>query len=114
MSIWDDVAMDPASAAEAARELRAQAAELEALAQRRAELADGAAREWTGELRELFVRDLTILQDATAMLVADLEAAADTIEDDLAEARHEQSRRQDARDEWRRERRAESIPRGVR
>ncbi len=97
MSIWIDVRFDTATAHAAARELRSVAAEVEAAAERRADLADQARDGWTGRQREWF-DDVVGAQLAEAGdLVEALRAAAVRIEDDLAAATAEQRRRVEAR-----------------
>jgi hypothetical protein len=114
VSIWQDVAVDRASADVAAELLRRTAAELEVLAGDRAALAYRAQVGWSGAQRDRFDRQLTVAQEATGMLVADLLAAAGVIEDSLDIAAEDQRRRLDARDRWRAERDAERVDRQVR
>ena len=97
MSIWTDVRFDAATAHAAARELRSVAAEVEAAAERRADLADEARDGWTGRQREWFDDVVGVQLAEAADLVEALCAAAARIEDDLAAAMAEQRRRVEAR-----------------
>jgi hypothetical protein len=114
VSIWPDVVVDRASAQSAAELLRRTAAELDTLADDRATLASRAQVGWSGTQRDRFDQQLTVAQEATGMLVADLLAAAGVVEDSLEVAADDQRRRLDAREQWRAERDAERVDRQVR
>ena len=97
MSIWTDVRFDAATAHTAARELRSVADDVEAAAERRADLADDARDGWTGQLRAGFDDRVGAQLAEAGDLVAALRAAAVRIEDELAAAMAEQRRRVEAR-----------------